>query len=203
MYFYDDLDINLSFVYLYRAFPLQITNRHIFFWPERSSTNFTVRFDSNQKYFDTSLLSVYCGDLTDILGRNTIEQENAELVKIGSFPADPSEIRHLGYVQLEHDGLNQESCKVKLHFPEGQRPVGLAMHDSRLLAREVVSGKNKHHTWELTGLEGLQGQTKDLNLWFDVEYASIDDIAYSYQVVAEMVECREEETPDYVKLGEF
>jgi len=203
MYFYDDLDINLSFVYLNKAFPLQITNRHIFFWPERDSKNFTVRFDSNQKYFDTSLLSVYCGDLTDILGRNTIEQENAELVKIGSFPADPQETRHLGYFQLEHDGLNQESCKVKLHFPKGNRPASIKMREASLNAEEVVDRKS-HHTWEVTGFENIDFSTKNMNVWFDVEYGSIDDIAYSYQVVAEMVECREEkDTPDYIKLGEF
>lgn len=204
MYFYDDLDINLSFVYLHKAFPLQITNRHIFFWPEKESTNFTVRFDSNQKYFDTSLLSVYCGDLTDILGRNTIEQENAELVKIGSFPSEPSQVKHLGYVQLEHDGLNQASCKIKLHFPQAQRPVSIKMREGSLNAEEVVNGKS-HHTWEITGLENIDYSTKNANVWFDVEYGSIDDVAFSYQVVAEMVECREDEddTPDYIKLGEF
>jgi len=189
MYFYDDLDINLSFVYLHKAFPLQITNRHIFFWPEKQGTNFTVRFDSNQKYFDTSLLSVYCGDLTDILGRNTIEQENAELVKIGSFPSDPSEIKHLGYVQLAHENLNQESCKVRLHFPQDHRPVSIKMRESSLHAEEVVTGK-AHHTFEITGFENIEYSTKNMNVWFDLEYNSIDDIAYSYQVVAEMVECR-------------
>jgi hypothetical protein len=142
---------------------------------------------------------LYCGDLTDILGRNTIEQENAELVKIGSFPSDPTQVKHLGYVQLEHEGLNQASCKIKLHFPQAQRPVSIKMRESASLSiEEVVTGKS-HHTWEITGLENIENSTKNANVWFDVEYGSIDDVAFSYQVVAEMVECREEEddTPDY------
>ena len=101
------------------------------------------------------------------------------------------------HVQLEHDGLNQESCKIKLHFPQAQRPVSIKMKEASLNAEEVVNGKS-HHTWEITGFENIEYSTKNMNVWFDVEYNSIDDVAYSYQVVAEMVECRDQ-TPDYWK----
>jgi len=181
MYFYDDLDINLSFVFLYNAYPLQITNRHIFFWPERNSRNFTVRFDSNQKYIDTSLLSVYCGDLTDILGRNTIEQENAERVKIGSFPSDPNNLSTRGFFHLEEN--LSEQCEVLMHFPVGKTPAKVTPIDNSV----QVTPSNDKRTWSFSSFNS--DSTEGKNIWFDVEYKDFDTIVPSYQIVAEVVNC--------------
>lgn len=180
MYFYDDLDIDLSFVFLYNAYPLQVTNRHIFFWPERNSRNFTVKFDSNQKYIDTSLLSVYCGDLTDILGRQTIEQENAERVKIGSFPSGPTNTNSRGFFHLE-ENLTPD-CEVKVHFPIDKAPAELSALDRQVL----VSSEHGRRTWTFSN---FQGKTENTNVWFDVVYSGIESVVPSYQIVAEVVNC--------------
>lgn len=193
MYFYEDLDVDLSFVYMDHAYPLQVTDRHIFFWPARATSNFTIKFDSKQRYFDTSLLSVYCGDLTDILGRNTIEQENAEFVKLGSFPERPDKTEHAGRVQLQSEGLNQESCKLQVHFPSKKVPQSLVLSSGNQLQ---VTPLEDERSFEITGLETLES-TKFHDIWFDLKYADTSRIAYSYQIVAEVVGCK---SYDYAKL---
>jgi len=189
LYFANDLDISVSFAYFYNSFPLDVAPQNIFFWPEHGKNNFTVELESEYE-LDYSNVSVYCGDMTDILGENAVEYERAESIKLGSFPKDPTLLNHFGYFNLVTPVL--ENCKVELHFPEGKFPSKFEFADRILNKKIKTEIKNNKRTLSFSGFDKLDKNvdnvfTKSSNVIFNLQYSDVDSIAYSYNIISDVV----------------
>ena len=188
LYFSEDIDVNVNFAYFYDGFPLQVTPRHIFFWPDIGSKVFSLDLQSDVE-LNTSNTALYCGDLSDILGMNAIESERAESIRLGSFPEQPfgpmASLRHSGSFVLTSPVL--ESCEVEMHFPEGHSPKELKFREKILRDNLEVEIKNEGRSFIFKGFDQLTKDNENdiLNrrIEFDLAYKSFDRIAYSYDIV--------------------
>lgn len=198
IYFSEDIDINVDFAYFHDGYPLQVTPRHIFFWPGLGQHKFNVELDSNLS-LDRSKVSVFCGDLSDILGEHSIEGERAHSIRLGSFPSEkPSpaagetSLSHEGYFQLMRPVVNGD-CKVQLHFPLNHAPTKFTFLDEYL--QEFIHTKTDHNgrSYYFEGFGDIEehrpGFLKSSNgvVKFLVEYENVESVAYSYNMVAEVM----------------
>jgi len=192
IYFSEDSEVDVKFAYFNDGFPLQVAPQHIFFWPGQSRSNFTVELDSNKELSDSNT-AIYCGDLGDILGEHTIEGQRAESVRLGSFPKSPFDLRHEGYFRLTSPV--KSGCHVELHFPIGHAPSSFKFKSEEL--NKVIRIEKQHNDRSLvmTGFDEISRFEKDndlnvvldQNIYFDVEYSSFDHIAYSYNIVSQVM----------------
>lgn len=190
LYFSEDIDVNVNFAYFYDGFPLQVTPRHIFFWPNIGSKNFSLDLQSDVE-LDSSNTALYCGDLSDILGMNAIESERAESIRLGSFPEQPfgplASLRHSGNFVLTSPIL--DTCQVEIHFPEGHAPKSLKFREQIFKDNIEMEIKNSGRSFifkgfnELTNNDDTKKQVLNKRVEFDLQYKSFDQIAYSYDIV--------------------
>jgi hypothetical protein len=192
IYFAEDSGVNVKFAHFHDAYPLQVAPEHIFFWPGINKSNFTVQLDSNVELSQENT-AVYCGDLGDILGEHTIEGERSESIRLGSFPASPFDLKHEGYFKLTkpvHKG-----CHVELHFPLGHAPSDFKFANDDLNHLIKVEKDHNDRSIIMTGFDEIskfeqENNVKVIsnqNVYFDLEYSSFDQIAYSYNVVAQVM----------------
>lgn len=192
IYFAEDANVNVKFAYFHDSFPLQVAPQHIFFWPGQNKSNFTVQLDSNVELSNENT-AVYCGDLGDILGDHTIEGDRAESVRLGSFPSSPFDLKHEGSFKLVspvHKG-----CHVELHFPVGHAPSDFKFSNDDLNHLIKIEKQHNDRSFIMTGFDEISQFEKDSgenlitdqNIYFNLEYASFDHIAYSYNVVSQVM----------------
>jgi hypothetical protein len=192
IYFAEDSGVNVKFAHFQDAYPLQVAPQHVFFWPEVNRSNFTVQLDSNVELSNENT-AVYCGDLGDILGEHTVEGDRSESVRLGSFPASPFDLKHEGYFKLVkpvHQG-----CHVELHFPQGHAPSDFSFVNDDLNHLIKVEKLHDDRSYIMSGFDEISKyeQENDVkvidnqNVYFNLEYSSFDHIAYSYNVVAQVM----------------
>lgn len=192
IYFSEDSEVDVKFAYFNNGFPLQVAPQHIFFWPGQNRSNFTVQLDSNRELSDSNT-AIYCGDLGDILGEHTIEGQRAESVRLGSFPSSPFELKHEGYFRLT--SAVQKGCHVELHFPIGHAPSSFKFKSEELNKVIHIERQHSDRSLIMTGFDEISRFEKendlkvvmDSNIYFDVEYSSFDHIAYSYNIVSQVM----------------
>jgi hypothetical protein len=207
IYFSEDSEVNVNFAYFYDSYPLQVTPQHIFFWPSMGKSNFTTKLDTNIN-LDKSNTAVYCGDLSDILGENAIESERAESIRLGSFPSNKNLKKHKGYFKLVKPV--QKDCTVQLHFPPNKIPKKFNFQKEELNHLIHIEKLHNNRSFIMSGFDNIsqfeKEQNKDhsndisnilenKNIWFDLEYEKEENIAYSYNIIAEVM-CKNEEGRD-------
>lgn len=197
IYFSEDSGVNVKFAHFNDAYPLQVAPQHVFFWPGVNRSNFTVQLDSNVELSNENT-AVYCGDLGDILGEHTIEGERSESIRLGSFPASPFDLKHEGYFKLVkpvHQG-----CHVELHFPTGHAPSDFTFANDDLNHLIKIEKNHDNRSYIMTGFDEISKYEQENNInvienqnvYFNLEYPSFDQIAYSYNVVAQVM-CEQED----------
>lgn len=210
IYFSEDSDVDVKFAYFYDSYPLQVTPQHIFFWPGMGKNNFTAELDTNIE-LDNSNTAVYCGDLSDILGEKAIESERAQSIRLGSFPQSPTATHHQGYFKLVKPV--KDGCTVQLHFPPNKAPSKFKfsteendhlnhiisidkLHNDRSI---IMSGFDDISSFEEDRIEKERKQNKNFNeltdtsalenrnIYFDLEYETVENIAPSYHIIAQVM----------------
>lgn len=211
VYFSEDSNVNVEFAYFHDSYPLQVTPQHIFFWPGLGRNNFTTELDTNIE-LDKSNTAVYCGDLSDVLGEHTIEGERAQSIRLGSFPTSRNSLSHEGHFKLV--APVQPGCTVQLHFPPNHAPAKFRFSDGKgnpsqlnsLIKierlhekRSIIMSGFDQISKDLEKLNNREGQANqhqttilDQNIYFQLDYSSVENITYSYNVIAEVM-CHNEE----------
>lgn len=164
--------VNFKFTYLYDSFPLQVTKDTIFFWTR--GPFFSVKIDT-ENILKLENLGIYCGDLSDVLGKNTIEGEEAERVRISSFPSDSRDLMTEGKFVISDGYEIRQNDIIRLTFPYHTKP-------ERVFSSETVQIRSSRNmrVWEFRNFEGLK------EVRFSVLYAQ-DHIIPSYEMIAEIV----------------
>lgn len=205
IYFSEDSEVHVDFAYFYDGYPLQVTPQHIFFWPSLGQKEFTVNLqtvssknaDSEESegsagaFLNKSNTAVYCGDLADILGEHPIESERALSIRLGSFPQEKHQLQHEGYFRLVQPV--QPDCTVQLHFPPHQAPASFKFVNSNL--DQVIEIQKLHNNRsiimsnfdKLSQMAEENGVDEIGDIYFELEYESVDQISYSYNVIAEVM----------------
>lgn len=193
IYFSEDSEVDVNFAYFYDGYPLQVTPQHIFFWPSLGKSNFTAQLDTNIN-LDKSNTAVYCGDLSDILGEHAIEAERAESIRLGSFPENKISKEHSGYFKLVKPV--QEDCTVQLHFPPNKAPKTFNFQKEELNHLIKIEKQHDNRSIIMSGFDKISQLEADNqalsilennNIYFDLEYEKEENIAFSYNVIAEVM----------------
>lgn len=195
LYFSEESNVNVNFVYLHDGFPLQVTPTDIFFWPHTNANNFTINIQSNTELNDSNT-AVYCGDLSEILGVNAIEAERAQSIRLGSFPADPLSLSNIGYFILTQSV--QPNCQVEIHFPIGHEPMNFSFYDSKVEETVSIEINNNGRSYIIHGFDKITIS----HVKFITEYSSFDKVAYSYNIIAQVtcsIHGRQIDQYDYIQ----
>ena len=167
----NDVHQKFNFAYLYDSFPLQKTDKAIFFWTR--GPKFSLKIESLRE-LDVSNLKLYCGDISDVLGSATIEDERADKVRISSFPTNKTDLVGQGRFVINKNYIMKQDDMIRLTFPYQSSPKNIyAMHGIR------ISHKNEKRVWEFRGVFSDA-------LDFIVEYQT-DMIVPSYNMIAEII----------------
>jgi len=168
----NDVPQKFSFTHLYESFPLQVTETAIFFWT--TGPNFSLKIESTQK-LDILNSKIFCGDLSDILGAETIEDENAEKVRISSFPSGKNDLITQGRFLINRNYKVQDNDVIRLTFPYQTSPDNLYAMRAGL----EVTHKNGKRVWE------FRGNFED-TVEFMIEYKK-GMIVPSYEMIVEVI----------------
>lgn len=185
-YIYFSDETTTEFVYMHDSFPLQVTPKYIFFWPSQS-TNFKITTKSSSK-LNPKNTNLYCGDISEILGTNSIEFDRAKDVQLGSFPQNENLLQHVGYFQLNK--VVNKGCKVLIWMKQEYSPksVEILNHEMNNVKVEFYKSGGSF-ALEFGNLDQVFNQTMGISrrIYFLMKYDKIESISYSYKMSAEVV----------------